>query len=65
MGCRMLSPDLARRFAESWYAAWNAHDLEAIMACYAPQIEHSSPFIARYTSDPTAATLKGKDAVRA
>lgn len=57
----MLSPDLARRFSESWFAAWNSRDLGAIMACYAPQIEHSSPLVARYASDPAAATLKGKE----
>ena len=32
--------------AERWYAAWNAHDLEAILALYAEDIEFSSPYIA-------------------
>lgn len=61
----MLTPEAARRFADAWYRAWNAHDLDAIMALYAPPIEHSSPFIARYTNDPACAPLRGKDAVRA
>jgi hypothetical protein len=43
-----LTPAHARGFADAWYAAWNAHDLDAIMACYDPAIEHSSPFIKRY-----------------
>lgn len=50
-----LTPEQARAFADSWYAAWNAHDIDAIMAHYDPRIEHSSPFIKRYNnSDDTA-----------
>jgi hypothetical protein len=61
-----ITPETAARFAESWYGAWNARpnaDLEAVMAHYAPDIEHSSPFIARFngTADPT---LRGWRAVR-
>lgn len=61
-----LTPESAQRFATSWYAAWNARpnaDLAAIMRHYAPEIQHSSPFIARFngTSDPT---LRGIEAVR-
>ena len=53
----------ARAFAASWYAAWNAHDIDAIMAHYAPSIEHSSPFIKRYNgTDDTS--LRGAPAVR-
>ncbi|MBL8549294.1 MAG: nuclear transport factor 2 family protein [Hyphomonadaceae bacterium] len=33
-------------FAERWYAAWNAHDLDAIMEFYADDVEFSSPCIA-------------------
>lgn len=49
-----LTPDRARSFADSWYAAWNAHDLDAIMAHYDEQIRHSSPFIKTYngTDEP-------------
>lgn len=43
-----LTPDGARAFAERWYGAWNAHDVDTIMSCYEPTIEHSSPFIKRY-----------------
>jgi hypothetical protein len=61
-----VTPAQAETFARSWYAAWNARpnaDLDAIMAHYAPEIEHSSPFIARFngTSDPS---LRGFAAVR-
>jgi ketosteroid isomerase-like protein len=60
----MLTEADARRFSDSWYAAWNRHDLDAIMAHYADGIEHSSPFIARYNADPECRPLKGKAAVR-
>lgn len=33
-------------FANRYYAAWNARDLEAILALYADDIEFSSPYIA-------------------
>ena len=55
----------ARRFSESWYAAWNRHDLDGILAHYAEAIEHSSPFIARYNGDADCKPLRGKAAVRA
>lgn len=57
------TPDSALAFADRWYAAWNMHDLDAIMACYEPTIEHSSPFIKRYNNSDDR-WLKGIDAVR-
>lgn len=53
----------ARGFAASWYAAWNAHDLDAIMSHYSPRIEHSSPFIKRYNHSDDL-SLRGIGAVR-
>ncbi|MES2155510.1 MAG: nuclear transport factor 2 family protein [bacterium] len=60
----MLTAADANAFAQSWFAAWNAHDLDAMMAHYADGIEHSSPFIARYNDDAACAPLRGKSAVR-
>lgn len=56
-----ISEQAAKDFAASWYAAWNAHDLGAIMAHYAPTIEHSSPFIKRYkgSDDPSICGIAG------
>lgn len=50
-----MTDEKARAFAASWYAAWNAHDVPAIMAHYDDGIEHSSPFIKRYNNsdDPS------------
>jgi len=58
-----LAEPAARAFAASWYSAWNAHDIDAIMAHYAPSIEHSSPFIKRYNGTDDA-SLRGIAAVR-
>lgn len=33
-------------FAQRYYAAWNARDIDAILALYTDDIEFSSPFIA-------------------
>jgi len=59
-----LNPEAAKAFARSWYAAWNDHDLGAIMAHYADTIEHSSPFIARYNNS-TEPWIRGKEPLQA
>jgi ketosteroid isomerase-like protein len=58
----MITGDFARRFAEEWIAAWNAHDLNQILAHYADDFEMSSPFIAKVMGVPHG-TLKGREAV--
>jgi len=58
-----VSPEQAAAFAASWYAAWNAHDLDAIMGHYDPAIEHSSPFIKRYNNSDDI-SIRGIDGVR-
>lgn len=40
---------MTEQFATDWIAAWNAHDLEKIMAHYADDILFTSPFINRLT----------------
>jgi ketosteroid isomerase-like protein len=35
----------AKALAEEWVAAWNAHDLDAIMALYAPGVVFQTPTI--------------------
>lgn len=39
-----LDPELARRIADEWLDAWNRHDLEAVLAHYADDVEFTSPF---------------------
>lgn len=50
--------------AQEWLNAWNAHDLEAIMAHYAEDITFYSPFIRQLNNDPTG-RIQGKTALRA
>ena len=40
-----LGDERARVLAEESVAAWNAHDLEAIMALYSPQVVFQTPTI--------------------
>ncbi|HVZ93864.1 MAG TPA: nuclear transport factor 2 family protein [Phycisphaerales bacterium] len=58
-----LTPTQSKTFAARWYAAWNAHDIDAIMSCYDPSIRHSSPFIKKYNASD-ALYLEGLPAVR-
>lgn len=55
-----LSPDHARAFAGDWIAAWNAHDLAAILRHYAPGVVLTSPVAARIIGE---ATVTGIDAL--
>jgi hypothetical protein len=40
-----LSVEHGRALAEEWIAAWNAHDLDAIIALYAPAVIFQTPTI--------------------
>ena len=55
--------DFASRFAGEWIAAWNAHDMERILAHYTDDFEMSSPVIVELMGEPSG-TLKGKAAIR-
>ena len=57
-------PAAARAFAEGWVDAWNAHDLNAVLAHYSDDFEFSSPLVIQVAGEPTG-TLKGKAAVQA
>ena len=52
----------AREHAQAWVEAFNAHDLDAVMAFYAEAIELHSPLAARALGGD--GVLKGKAAVR-
>ena len=60
----MISTQTATQFADEWYAAWNAHDLDAILSHYADDVEFVSPFIVALNDDPSG-TVRGKEALRA
>ena len=44
-GAPCLTERRARELAEEWVAAWNEHDLEAILSLYAPGIVFQTPTI--------------------
>ncbi len=52
------------RFARDWVSAWNAHDLERILAEYADDVELSSPFVRRLMGGNDD-VVRGKAALRA
>jgi ketosteroid isomerase-like protein len=60
----VISAEQAASFAEEWYAAWNSHDLDAILSHYSDEIEFSSPFVAALNDDPSG-VVRGKADLRA
>lgn len=55
--------DHARAHASRWLAAWNAHDLEAILAGYAEDVEFVAPTVARRWGRPDG-RLAGHEELR-
>jgi hypothetical protein len=60
----MLDEARARKFADEWVRAWNAHDLDQIMAHYDDEVVLESPIAARLLGDPSG-RVSGKSALRA
>ena len=54
--------DFARR-SQEWIEAWNAHDLERILAHYSEDVELISPFVVKLAGRSDA-TVRGKAALR-
>ncbi len=52
----------AARFAQKWVEAWNAHDLERILAHYDDDFALSSPVIVTLGGEPSG-RLSGRAAV--
>lgn len=53
----------ARSFADSWIDAWNAHDVEAVLAHFADDAVFTSPVAARVLGG--TGVVRGKEALRA
>ena len=60
----MLDSGFAQHFAADWIDAWNRHDLDAILAHYAGDVEMRSPYIAQIVGEPSG-VLRGQAAVGA
>jgi hypothetical protein len=62
MGCVTTETE-ATGFARQWVAAWNSHDLDAIMSHYDEAVVLTSPAAAKILDDPSG-TIEGNAAVR-
>jgi len=51
------------QIAHAWFAAFNTHDLEALLALYANDAEHFSPKL-KMRRPGTEGWVRGKDALR-
>ncbi len=53
-----------KKVANAWFAAFNAHDLEALLALYADDAQHYSPKL-KVRQPETGGLIRGKAALRA
>ena len=53
-----------RAFAEAWRAAWNAHDLDAVLALFHDDVVFTSPLALKVVPE-SGGILRGKQALRA
>lgn len=59
----MIAPKEAQHYAEKWITAWNAHDLDAIMAFYADSLQHVTPKLTMLFG-AASHTIENKDDLR-
>lgn len=59
----MPTTQQATRFVTAWIEAWNRHDLDAVMAMIAEEVEFISPYLPMMTSSKEDRLL-GKPALR-
>jgi hypothetical protein len=53
----------AKEFAQQWVAAWNAHDLDSIIAHYASNVVLTSPVVTKVIGEASG-TVNGNAALR-
>ena len=58
-----MTRDEVRQLAEDWIAAWNAHDLEAIISHYDERVELISPVAEQLLGIPNG-KVSGKAALK-
>ncbi len=59
----MITQEQAEQLAREWVDAFNRHDLEAVLAHYADDVEFRSPVVVELVDDPSG-TIRGKAALR-
>jgi hypothetical protein len=60
----VIDQERADRLAAEWVAAWNAHDLDAVMGHYADDVVFVSPFVAALAGEQSG-VIHGREALRA
>lgn len=58
-----MNDQAASEFAREWIEAWNAHDLERVLAHYDEDFEMSSPFVEPLAGE-VSGRLRGKANIR-
>ena len=58
-----MDAEHAARFADEWFEAWNAHDLEKILQHYRDDVRYQSPMIPAITGNESG-RLEGKETLR-
>jgi hypothetical protein len=59
----MINKQKAEQIAREWIEAWNHHDLDAIIAHYADDVEFTSPFVVKLLGN-TSGTIKSKEVLK-
>lgn len=59
----VADPEFVREFVEGWVQAWNAHDLDAVLAHFADDVTFTSP-VAAQLLDGSDGVIRGKAALR-
>lgn len=58
-----MDPVSVRKFVDGWVAAWNAHDLDALLVHFADDVTFRSPVAAQLLGGD--GIIRGKEALRA
>ena len=59
-----MTPEAIKKIAGLWFAAFNAHNLDALLALYAPDAEHFSPKL-KVRRPETGGWVRGYDQLHA
>ena len=59
-----MNEQQAITLSQAWIAAWNRHDLDAIIRHYAPDVTFTSPFVPALSGEPSG-TIHGIESLTA
>ena len=58
-----ITQETATAFAQAWIAAWNRHDLDAVLDLFSQDFEFCSPYVIELANEASGC-LRGHEAVR-